>query len=105
MARPKAIGYLRRDVSRSRQSWDEAEIRSTAQRFGYNLTKTVVFSEHTDSPEARLQTVVSRLDVTAVFTPGVNHFVGATVPRGLVAVANVITTSDQHTYPRTGQAW
>jgi len=100
MSQPRAIGYLRRDVSGIQQTWDETQIRSLAARFGYNLTKTVVFSEHTDRPVLRLCTVVARLAVDAVFTPNAAHFDGAAIPKALTKVADVVTVNDEATYAR-----
>lgn len=96
---PTAIGYLRSDVSRARQPWDEERIRSLAKRFGYALAKTVVFGPHTDDPVRRVLNVVRAVDAEAVFVPGLDHFAGV-VPDGLVAVADVITVDTEETYAR-----
>ncbi|RDI51054.1 hypothetical protein [Nocardia mexicana] len=97
---PAAIGYLRRDVSKSRQEWDETQLRSLAKRLGYNLRKTIAFGEHTDKPDCRLRTIVARLGVEAVIVPDVRHFEGGAVPAQLVAVVDVITVSPECTYAR-----
>ena len=99
LSQPRAIGYLRRDVSVN-QTWDETQIRSLAARLGYNLTKTVVFSEQTDRPVLRLCTVVARLAVDAVFTPNVAHFDGAAIPADLTKVVDVVTVNDKALYAR-----
>jgi hypothetical protein len=98
-ARPTAIGYLRRDVSGVSQTWDEIQIRSLAERLGYELAKTVVFGPETDSTLSRLLNVVRRVDADAVIVPGVRHF-GFEVPPELVKVVDVVTVSPQNTYAR-----
>lgn len=96
---PTAIGYLRSDISRARQQWDEEQIRGLAKRFGYALAKTVVFGAHTDSPTQRVINVVRSIDAEAVIVPGLAHFDGE-VPHALVAVADVITVDTEDTYAR-----
>ncbi|WP_433566926.1 hypothetical protein ACQP1O_18115 [Nocardia sp. CA-151230] len=95
-----AIGYLRTDVSGSHQDWDEAHIRSLARRLGYNLRKTVAFSEHTDKPTYRLKVILERMStVEAVITPSAAHFDGD-IPGELVQVTDVITVNPEMTYAR-----
>lgn len=98
-SRPKAIGYIRRERSGIRQLWHEEQIRSLAKRYGYDLSKTVVFSDRTDDHTARLCAIASNLGVEAVFTPGDDHFDGR-VPAALVAVADVITVNPEETFAR-----
>ncbi|WP_327140111.1 hypothetical protein [Nocardia sp. NBC_01327] len=100
MSAPSAIGYLRHDISKARQVWDEAQIRSVAARLGYDLRKTVVFGPHTDRPDLRLRTVVSRLGVDAVVTPSLAHL-GGEVPDFLAKVCDVITVDPETTYARS----
>ncbi len=97
--RPAAIGYLRRDVSGARQQWDEVLIRSLAQRFGYDLAKTVVFGAETDDVVSRLTGVAERLGMDAVIVPSTAHFDGD-VPDQLVQVCDVITVAPENTYAR-----
>lgn len=99
LAHPTAIAYLRADVSGARQAWDEIHNRSLAKRLGYNLARTVVFSEHTDDPIARLINVVGNLGAQAVIVPRLDHF-GGQVPDALVEVADVITVDPHDTYSR-----
>lgn len=104
MAKPKALGYLRKDKSGVHQQWDEARIRALAQRFGYALCKTIVFGEFTEDPIGELVSAVRRAEVEAVIVPSLEHLDGI-APQSLVAVADVIIVSPQHTYARwsTGQ--
>ncbi|WP_040832882.1 hypothetical protein [Nocardia brevicatena] len=104
MTKPKALGYLRKDKSGIHQQWDEAQMRALAQRFGYSLAKTIVFGEFTEDPVGELVSAVQRAGADAVFVPSLEHLDGI-APRSLVAVADVITVSPQHTYARwsTGQ--
>jgi len=85
-----AIGYLRSDVSGTRQTWDEIQIRSLAGRLGYTLAKTVTCNGRMDDPMARLITTVHKTDADVVITPDVNHL-GGTIPRALDRAAAVIT--------------
>lgn len=98
-SRPTAIGYLRRDVSGVSQTWDEIQIRSVANRLGYELAKTVVFGPETDSPLSRLLNVVRRADVDAVIVPGVQHF-GGEIPSELVEIVDVVTVRPEKTDAR-----
>ncbi|GAB0108377.1 hypothetical protein JMUB6875_73930 [Nocardia sp. JMUB6875] len=100
MTRSKAIGYLRRDVSGSRQQWDESRIRSLAARFGYDLCKTLVLGPDTDRPLHRVRVAVSRVGAEAVFTPSLEHFDRGRVPAELVAVADIITVDTEETFAR-----
>ena len=102
MSRPVAIGYLRRDVSGSRQPWDEEQIRSLARRFGYDLSRIVAFSHHTDEPHQRLCNVVGRVGATAVFVPSLDHFVTREhVPTALLRLADIVTADTRFTYARS----
>ncbi|WP_067903348.1 hypothetical protein [Nocardia vaccinii] len=102
MSRPIAIGYLRRDVSGTRQPWDEEQIRSLARRFGYDLSRIVAFSNHTDEPHRRLCNVVGRIGATAVFVPSLEHFVTAEeVPASLLTLADIVTVDTRFTYARS----
>lgn len=96
---PTAIGYLRSDVSGTRQPWDEMRNRSLAKRLGYTVAKTVVFSEHVEDPVQRLINVVRRMRAEAVVVPNLEHF-GGTVPDELVRVVDVITVDPHDTYAR-----
>ncbi|WP_255222307.1 hypothetical protein [Nocardia otitidiscaviarum] len=70
-----------------------------AKRLGYNLARTVVFSQHTDDPIGRLINVVRNLGAEAVVVPSLDHL-GGTAPAALVQVADVITVEPHHTYAR-----
>ncbi|WP_328659892.1 hypothetical protein [Nocardia salmonicida] len=94
-----AIGYVRKDISGCRQQWDETQLRTLAKRLGYNLRKTVAFSDRTDNPVDRLRITVGRLGVDAVIVPSAAHF-GGTVPADLVAMVDVITVSPHETHAR-----
>ncbi|WP_433684230.1 hypothetical protein [Nocardia sp. CA-119907] len=85
-----AIGYLRSDVSGTRQAWDEIQIRSLARRLGYTLAKTVTCNGRMDDPIARLINTVRTTAADAVITPDVTHL-GGTIPAALDRAAAVIT--------------
>ncbi|GAB2713774.1 hypothetical protein [Nocardia thraciensis] len=95
-----ALGYLRKDVSRQRQQWDEAQIRALARRLGYNLRKTITFGEHTADPIHLLAATVTALSADAVIVPSTDHFDGNRIPADLVRVTDVITIAPEHTYAR-----
>lgn len=99
MARPRALGYLRRDVAGIRQQWHEGRIRSLASRLGYDLCKTLVFGPDTDHPVERLRRAVDRTGAAAVFVPGTDHFDDG-VPAELLHRADVIAvdTGKVHTH-------
>ncbi|MFE3261822.1 hypothetical protein ACFXPS_41845 [Nocardia sp. NPDC059091] len=101
---PKAIGFIRRDVSGSHQAWDETQIRSLAARSGYNLCKVVAFGPATDSPIQRLRTAVLRTGAVAVFVPSLSHFGGDVVPIEIREVADVTAadTEERSTRRRFG---
>lgn len=98
--RPIAIGYVRREVSGISQAWDETQIRSLAQRRGYELTKTVVFGPATAQPERRLLNVIQRGAVDAVIVPSAEHL-GGDVPAALTRLCDVITVFPENTYVRS----
>ncbi|WP_330181257.1 hypothetical protein OHB26_33510 [Nocardia sp. NBC_01503] len=97
---PSAIGYLRSDVSGARQQWDENQIRRTAVRFGYDLSKIIVFGGATDQPMKRLRVALDRQNTDAVITPSLRHFEPSEVPEELRAVAAVITVSPEQIFAR-----
>lgn len=97
---PAALGYLRSDLSGARQSWDEIQIRSLAQRFGYDLRKTVVFTAATDRPIHRLRVLVDRLGIEAIVVPSAEHFADNEIPAELIAVTDIITVSPEQTVAR-----
>ncbi|MEU0544032.1 hypothetical protein ABZ319_29615 [Nocardia sp. NPDC005978] len=99
--RPTALGYIRSDVSRVQQAWDEEQIRSRARRLGYDFAKMVVVDGRTnDRPLAGLKATIARIEAEAVFVPSAAHFAGEAVPAGLIRVADVITVNPFVTYAR-----
>ncbi|MFJ9370128.1 hypothetical protein ACIRRA_37700 [Nocardia sp. NPDC101769] len=99
---PKAIGFLRRDVSGMRQDWDETQIRSLAARSGYDLCKVVAFGPTTDSPMQRLRTVAIRTGAEAIFVPSLRHFGGAMVPVEISEIADVTAADTEEKVRRMG---
>ncbi|AYF79362.1 hypothetical protein D7D52_24885 [Nocardia yunnanensis] len=97
---PSAVGFLRSDISGLNQPHDELQIRLAASRAGYDLRKTVAFSERTDDQIHRLRVVVDRLGVDAVIVPSAAHFNGHAIPAELLEVATVITVSPGSTTVR-----
>lgn len=97
--KPQAIGYIRSDISGTRQQWDESQIRSLAKRLGYDLRKTAAFSENTDRPIHRLRVMLDRLGVDTIITPSIAHL-DNDVPPELTDVTEIITVDPQTTYAR-----
>lgn len=97
---PPAIGYLRKDISGTRQPWDEEQIRSVAARLGYDLRKTVVFTADIEHPMHRLRIALARTGAEAVVVPSMAHFDGGKVPDELIAVVDVITVEPEQTFVR-----
>lgn len=98
---PSAIGFLRSDISGPNQSHDELRIRSTAKLTGYDLRKTIVFSQQTEDRAHRLRVAIDRLGVDAVIVPSTAHFDGHDIPADLLEVTTVITVSPGGTTART----
>ncbi len=97
-----AIGFLRRDVSGTRQPWDEIQVRSLARRLGYNLRKIITFTNGVDDVGLRLRDIVEVCHADAVIVPSAAHFEGSVVPSKLVRVADVITVEPECTYAGRG---
>ncbi|MFE3229358.1 hypothetical protein [Nocardia sp. NPDC059228] len=98
---PSAVGFLRSDVSATKQQQDERAIERCARLSGYDLRKIVVFSERTLEQVHRLRVVVDRTRVDAVIVPSVEHFDARSVPAELLEVAAVLTVSPRDAYART----
>ncbi|NKX90947.1 hypothetical protein [Nocardia coubleae] len=97
--KPFALGYLRSDLAGPSQHWHEIRIRSLAKRYGYDLAKTIVFSDRTKDPIHQLISSVRNARAEAIFTPHVGHL-GADIPSDLVSVCDIITVDDESTYAR-----
>ncbi|MFE3960750.1 hypothetical protein ACFXPS_42065 [Nocardia sp. NPDC059091] len=100
-----AIGYLRTDISKDQQRWDEQRMRHLAARLGYNLRKTVAFSDSQRDPVGQLAELIRgmkerEVEVEAVFIPGPQHFDGPALPAQIVQVVDVITVDPESTYAR-----
>ncbi|MGK8511959.1 hypothetical protein ACRS5S_29375 [Nocardia asiatica] len=74
--RPKALGYLRDDVSGQAWQRDEQAILALAARLGYDLVRTVRMNPDIHDPLHRLLIIVRRLDIAAVITPTLEHIGG-----------------------------
>ncbi|WP_405487874.1 hypothetical protein [Nocardia sp. NBC_00511] len=98
MTRPIAVGYLRRDISGVRQQWDEYRLRGLAARFGYNLTKIIVFGRNGLQP--KLLEAIATAEAEAVFVPSATHFDDGEVPTRLVQIIDVITVDTEETHAR-----
>ncbi|NEW49316.1 hypothetical protein GV792_04565 [Nocardia cyriacigeorgica] len=99
--RAPAIGYIVTEASGPRCRWDEQLLRSTADRLGYTLMKTMVISGGTSDPVDllvdpidQLVTMVRANGAHAVLVPNFRHFFGGIVPDRLVLAADVIPAYD-----------
>lgn len=100
-----AIGYLRTDISRGSQQWDEVRMRTLAARLDYNLRQTVAFGSSQLDPVAALVEFLRdmrkrEIVVEAVVVPGPQHFDGREIPAELVHMVDVITVDPESTYAR-----
>ncbi|TLF92254.1 hypothetical protein FEK35_30970 [Nocardia cyriacigeorgica] len=96
MSTPRAVGYLRRDISGEHQPWHETGIRSVASRTGYTLCKTVALSGTADDPIAQLIDTVRRSRAEAVIVPTLEHVGGEVPERLLREVTEVIPVDNPH---------
>ncbi|MEV5650948.1 hypothetical protein AB0L57_22080 [Nocardia sp. NPDC052254] len=96
-----ALGFLRKDVSRQRQRWDEAQLRHVARSLGYDLSRTITFSQLTRDPMRQLLDTVVRFDADAVVVPSVDHFTDHIVPAALIEITDVITVAPEHIYTQS----
>lgn len=71
-----AIAYLRTDISGTRQTWHEIQMRSLAIRLGYNLRLTVALSDMTDDPISEMLNTAEHKRAEAVFVPSAEHVHG-----------------------------
>ncbi|WP_405137959.1 hypothetical protein [Nocardia sp. NBC_01388] len=99
--KPRAVGYLRVDVSGMDQLWEQTQIRRLATRLGYDFADMVIFDPKFGRPPlARLKSQATRLDAEAVLVPSLEHFEGGEVPGTLVQQLDVITADSEETYAR-----
>lgn len=99
--RPKAIGYLRADISGGQQAWHETQMRDAAKKRGLNYDRTVVFYAHTDHPLGRLLNVVNRVNGEVVIVPSAEHFSERHIPDALLAAVSVVTVAPENRFART----
>lgn len=92
---PKALGYLRDDVSGQGWQQDEQAILALATRLGYDLVKTVRMNPDIHDPLHRLLIIVRRLDVAAVITPTLEHIGG---PGRICRVCSLITVTPEYNW-------
>ncbi|WP_330232976.1 hypothetical protein OHA40_11135 [Nocardia sp. NBC_00508] len=90
---PKALGYLRTDVSGPNWQQDEQAILALATRLGYDLVKTVRMNPEIHDPLSRLLIIVRRLDIAAVITPTLEHIGG---PGRVCRVCSLITIAPEY---------
>ncbi|MFD0364925.1 hypothetical protein ACFQZZ_26100 [Nocardia sp. GCM10030253] len=94
--RPKAIGFLRRDISGIRQERHEMEIRSRARELGYDMARMVMLGPSADAID-RLIAMLNRLNAAAVIAPSVEHVVDARDK--LCAVCDLVIVTPQQRWP------
>ncbi|MGW0251153.1 hypothetical protein ACWDYH_31440 [Nocardia goodfellowii] len=99
--RPSAIGYLRKDISRDNQKWDESLMRTAAGGRGYNLRKTMAVSSQTETSVQALAAMLDRVGAAIVVTPALSHFDDRVIPAGITRL--VLTVDSNQIYDPT--AW
>lgn len=98
MSRPIAVGFLRTDLSGTRQAWDETQLRSMAKRHGYDLAKTVAVSGRSGDPVAQLHDTVLGVRAEAVYVPSLDHLGGDVPPVLTKALVEVTAVDTGDTY-------
>ncbi|MFE6859663.1 hypothetical protein [Nocardia sp. NPDC057668] len=102
--RPTCLGYVNVEVSGRSRGRDETEIRTLAERFGYDFSDMVVYDPKFGRPPlARLNAQITRLDAEAVIVPSLAHLMDV-VPEPLVGRVDVITVHPERTYAREASA-
>ncbi|WP_454195063.1 hypothetical protein [Nocardia sp. Marseille-Q1738] len=91
--KPKAIGYLRRDISGRRVRRHELEIRILARTLGYDLARTLVSGPATAAP-AEVLAMIGRLGARAVITPALDHLTPS--ENAITTVCALITLDSDH---------
>lgn len=96
--RAPAIAYLRTDISGIHQKWDETQMRGLAKRLGFNLCKTIAFSDVTHDPIGKLLEVTERQRAEAVFVPHAGHL-GDGLGRVAARVEVIVNTDETYGPP------
>ncbi len=71
--RPKAVGFLHRDVSGIHQEADEKAIRDTARHKHLDLARTFAASHLVDKPACRLAIILARVGADTIIVPSTQH--------------------------------
>ncbi|MRH89077.1 hypothetical protein GFY24_16750 [Nocardia sp. SYP-A9097] len=94
---PKAVGYLRLELSGSAWEREELALLELAGQHRYDLVKTLRIGPQVWEPVSRLLIVVRRMGAEAVVTPTLDH-VGA--PEEVQRVCHLIVGSPGLILPR-----
>ncbi|MFE7798984.1 hypothetical protein [Nocardia sp. NPDC057440] len=98
----RAIGFLRLDISQTRQPEDQRSIEDVAAGLGYRLTRTLVIEPGAINGTLRLLEAAHSDRVFAVIVPSIMH-VEAT-QRGISEQFDLVTADDRNFLER-GHHW
>jgi hypothetical protein len=96
--KPRAIGFLDKDISGTQQDNHEIKIRETAKHKRLDLARTLVPGPEVDNPIQRLLTMVRRLQAAAVITPRLGHLGGC--ENVVIAACTVIESENGRVWER-----
>ena len=71
--KPKAVGFLHREISGINQEADEKALRDTARRKHLDLARTFVPSSIVDNPALRLTVILARVQADTIIVPDRTH--------------------------------
>ncbi|WP_227980006.1 hypothetical protein [Nocardia spumae] len=71
--KPRAVGFLHREISGARQEADEHAIRVTAGTAHLDLARTFACSHLVEQPMQRLENILSRVESNTIIVPELRH--------------------------------
>lgn len=99
--RPRAIGYIRADISGDRQPHHAHEIRLLARRQGYNLVYVVrLWQNSVPDPMNHVLGIVRSIDATALIVPELAHVDNS--PEPVCDICHLITVGPEQFWAKTG---
>ncbi|ATL67824.1 hypothetical protein CRH09_18115 [Nocardia terpenica] len=94
--KPKAVGFVDKQLSGAQGYHHEIKIRDTAKNWHLDLARTMTPGPEVDDPIKRLLTMIGRLGASTVIAPRLTHFGG--YEDSVIACATVIEAE-------TGTVW
>jgi len=71
--RRRAIGFIRKDLSGSRVTWDDRAIVRYADTHGFDLARVLIVPENTPDPTVRLIAAAHEVHADVVIAPSLAH--------------------------------